>query len=631
MPEESLILRMREVGAAATAAAVDKVAAAVGALAKTADTASKRVIRMGRSTRYVGRELTHGITVPVLAVGGAAVYMAAKWEQSMTAVATQTRFTQGQVDGLQNQVLQMARSFPQGPEAFSEAFLHLAKIGVPANKILGDLRVSAQAATVAQADLSDTAEAAAAAWLVGIKGGTDFNTVVHDMVATIGTGNLSMQQLTTSMGTGVVPMAKLAGLSLKDVLGVIALATDEGMKASSATAQLGTALHFLYRPSAKAEKALGGIGLSSEQLAQTMHKPRGLLKVMALLRDHLEQLPGGMHGVAAEQTLGDIFPASRGKVLQVLLNQTDRYQQKLDQLNQVQGKFGKSTDKAMNTPLNRLHTAVSNIKVDFIEIGEDILPDVAAILSKVADGVHSVSKWFHGLSPQTQKIVIIMLALAATLGPLLSMIGLMVIGIGALMSPVAAVALILAVLVADIIIAYHRFAWFRDIVDALWTVFANVTPLGLLITHFKTIVHFLTSIPGFVKQAWEDTLNFIVDMINQVARFVDGLIDKFNKVNPFGDIGNVGQLGHVGTRGQLDALAGQAKNLGFGGPAGLTSGPPLTVPVGTRNMPRLTDVPVAGRHLATGPDVTIPLTVTLDSEVLYRRIVKADRKKRAVK
>lgn len=618
MPEESLILRMREVGAAQTAAAVDAVAASVGRLSTASATASKRIIRMGRSTRYTGRELTHGLTLPIVAVGGAAVYMAAKWEQSMTAVATQTRYTQGQVSGLQDQVLEMARGFPQGPEAFAEAFLHLAKVGVPANKILGDLKVSAKAATIAQSDLSDTSSAAAAAWLVGIKGGTDFNTVMHDMVATIGTGNLSMQQLTTSMGTGVVPMAKLAGLSLKDVLAVIALATDEGMKASSATAQLGTALHFLYKPSDKAEKALAGIGLSGEQLAQTMHKPRGLLRVMSLLKSSLDKLPGGLHGVAAEQVLGDIFPASRGKVLQVLLNQTDRYKNKLNQLNQVQGKFGASYQKAKDTPLNKLHTAISNIKVDFIHIGADILPSVAVLFGKIANAVHDVAKWFHGLSPHTQKLVIIFLGLLAVLGPLLSIIGLMVIAVGALASPVALIAIGLVALVADIIIAYHRFKWFRDIVDAVWWTFKNLTPLGLVITHFSTIKDFLTSLPSDIKTAWEDALNFVIGMINHLIHGVDKLIGGINAVNPFADIPTIGDVGYVGTKGQLQNLAKQAR----GGPA-LTPAPPLTAPMGTRglrDMPRLTPVPVEGAHAR---DITIPLTVMLDGEILYRKNVKA--------
>jgi hypothetical protein len=56
--------------------------------------------------------------------------------------------------------------------------------------------------------------------------------------ATVGAGNMRMGDLISALGTGVLPAAKLAGLSLKDVGAALALMVDEGMQADSAATRL---------------------------------------------------------------------------------------------------------------------------------------------------------------------------------------------------------------------------------------------------------------------------------------------------------------------------------------------------------------------------------------------------------
>jgi hypothetical protein len=98
---------------------------------------------------------------------------------------------------------------------------------------------------------------------VNIKGAGNLRHVMGLLNATVGAGNMRMGDLVEALGTGILPASKEAGLSLHDVMGALAVFTDEGYQASSAAAQFSTALHFLYNPTSKASAALEAIGLKA--------------------------------------------------------------------------------------------------------------------------------------------------------------------------------------------------------------------------------------------------------------------------------------------------------------------------------------------------------------------------------
>jgi TP901 family phage tail tape measure protein len=623
--EETLVLRIVQRGAEATAAQLKKVGQVLEGDARAAQAFSKRTIAMGRSTRYVGRELTHNLSIPMLAIGGYAVKTAADWEQAMTNIATQTHYTQGQVDGLNKPLLELSRTTPQGPDQWSEALLHLAKIGVPANQVLDDLQVAAKGATIGMATLPDVAEAAGAAWLSGIKGGGDYNSIVKEMTAAAGTGNVTLTQFTRALGTGVLPTAKAAGLSIQDVFGALALLTDEGYQGSSAMAQMATALHYLYNPGAKASKALESIGLSGDALASDMRKPRGLLTALTDLHDHLGQLPGGAGGAQASQVLGNILPGGRGRVLVTLMNQLDRYQMKMDQIIDVQGKFEESFHKQMETPLNKLHTAWAGIQADLILLGSDLLPYVADAFEWLARNVHNALKWFDGLDSGWQKLIIIGLLVLGVLGPILSIVGLMVIAIGALVSPITLVILTIAALSAAII---------------------------LLITHWKDVKRVAGDAWGWMKDRAVDAANIIIDGINGMIDGINKAIDAFNKLNPFGDVGRVDPLDRI-------SKDGKPKDTGPKYPAGTVlprSGysyiPGSVLPesgfshmkdypkrggavpdqAGYFNYAPGARLPESGfSHMRDYPEQNIHVDVNIDGEKVGSAVAKSNRKKRSTR
>ena len=434
--------------------------------------------RMSSTMGQVGHGLTRTLTIPILGIGAASAKMAIDFQAAMENMHTQAGASQKEVDKLSQQVLALAKTVPYGPTPLADALYHLESIGLRLNKqfeqqgiqvrkqipLMQVLKTAAEGAAVGHSDLEQTTTALGSAWLSGIRGATDLKTAMGTLNAIVGTGNMRMNDLVSALGTGVLPMAKLAGLGLKDVGAALAIMSDEGYNVTSAATQMGTALHYLFDPTQKASTALQQIGLHTGELAGDMHKPRGLLTALTDLKQHLDTAfpassghalsvaqttkavdtfqtsleKSGVSGkkltdavekyrlklkelgsaeVAQESVLGDIFPAGRGRVLLVLMNQLANYQSKLDQINTNQKKFGDDVASTQATAAYKIHQAWASIQSDLTSFGEHVLPPLLAGVKGIAGAIDDVGKAFGRLSPETQKAIITGGLVVAAIGP----------------------------------------------------------------------------------------------------------------------------------------------------------------------------------------------------------------------
>lgn len=391
--ESSVLVRLKLLGGARFAGEARGATASLAAMKAESTGLAGRLgglkSRIGGAGAALARggKIIGGFGLAAAAVAGEATHMAIDFQQAMEMIHTQAGASQKEVDSLRGSVLGLAKSMPQSPQQLAEGLFHLESIGLRGAKAMDALKVAAQGAMVGNANLEDTSSALGAAWLTNIKGAGTLKHTMALLNATVGAGNMRMGALVDALGTGILPAAKTAGLGIGDVMGALAVFTDEGYQASSATAQMGTALHFLYNPTAKASTALNSIGLSSDSLAKDMHKPKGLLTALRDLHDHLGRLKGGARGIAAEQTLGQILPGGRGRIMLTLLNQLDRYQMKMKQIAGTTGRFGEAVRKSHELAVNKIKSAWSSLQAALINIGGQLIPAVTPALTGLLNGL----------------------------------------------------------------------------------------------------------------------------------------------------------------------------------------------------------------------------------------------------
>lgn len=378
----------------------------------------KRLAALSASTGRLGSSLSRSLTLPITALGVATGELAVKFQQSMEQIHTQAGASQAEVAKLGDQVLALAKTVPQGPNALAQGLYHLESIGLRGANAMTALKVAAEGAAVGNADLESTATALGSAWLVNIKGAGDLQHTMAVLNAAVGAGNMRMQDLVTALGTGLLPSAKAAGLSLQNIMAAMTILTDEGYQASSASAQLATALHFLYAPSAKANKALEGIGLDAAKLSDDLRSPGGLMTALQDLKNHMQDLST----FDQQQVLNALMPAGRGRVLLTLYNQLDRYGMKLDQIARTTSQFNSDVVATQQTAAYKIHTAWSGIEADAIQFGQAILPPLLSVGQTVVGIVGSVATAFSKLPSGAQHAIVTGGLILASIGPALKII-----------------------------------------------------------------------------------------------------------------------------------------------------------------------------------------------------------------
>jgi TP901 family phage tail tape measure protein len=338
--------------------------------AKEATAAASGTFGKGTGAMLLAGKAAKWGALSIAAMAAEAYKLNVNFGSQMTRVQTMAGASADEVARLRGEVLDLAGPTGQSPQELAAALYHVESIGLRGAKAMDAVHAAADGAAMGGANLEDTATALGAAMRVHIKGGADdARAAMGQLAAIAGAGNMTMEDLVHALGTGILPAAKAAGLSLLNVGSAIALLTDEGYPASSAAAQLGTALHFLYAPTNKARDALADLGLSQADLVNQMNGPKGLMGALQLLEDRLQGYSGGDRAKYLEK-LGDILPGGRGRVLILLMNQLDNYQRKLDQTAGTASKFGEHLQKTHETAKWRLQSAWNSIIKDMIRFAD---------------------------------------------------------------------------------------------------------------------------------------------------------------------------------------------------------------------------------------------------------------------
>lgn len=116
--------------------------------------------------------------------------------------------------------------------------------------------------------------------------------------------------------------------------------------------------------------------------------------------------------------------------------------------------------------------ATESIGYAFMPIMEDL---TKILQDHIVPAIQGVADWFGKLSPKTRKIIVVIAAMVAVLGPLLVIIGSVISAVGviagafaAVSVPILAVVGIIAAVIAIMVILYKKNETFRNFVQDMW-------------------------------------------------------------------------------------------------------------------------------------------------------------------
>lgn len=387
----------------------------------------------GDKMKNVGKNATTYVTAPIAAGFGAAVKKTMDFDTAMSQVAATMGKTaqdmeseQVSIDGfsgsLRDLAVEMGSKTAFSATQAAEALNYMALAGYDAQtsaEMLPKVLNLAAAGNMELADASDMVTDSQSALGLSLD---ETGVLIDQMARASSKSNTSVEQLGSAILTvgGTAKIMKGGTEELNSVLGVLA---DNGVKGAEGGTALRNILLSLGSPTDKAAKQLDALGVS---VYDAEGKMKDMRELMPELNDALSQLTDEER----TQAIASIFNKRDLKSVNALLaTSTDRW----DDLSAAISDSGGAAEQMADTQLDNLGGSLTILKSALeglaINVGDVLTP----YIKKLAEWITSLVDKFNGLSPTAQTVVVALAGIAAAVGPLLVITGVMLSSIGQLL------------------------------------------------------------------------------------------------------------------------------------------------------------------------------------------------------
>lgn len=358
--------------------------------------------RLGATAQKVGL----GVGALSLAVGVAAVKAFADFDQSMSAVKTNTGATGAELDHLKQAALDAGAKTVFSATESADAINELAKAGVSTKDILsGGLQGALDLAASGQMGVADAAELTASALNeFGLKGNQASH--VADLLAA---GAATAQGGVGDMGEALKMVgvtASQTGMSIEDTTGALTMLASKGITGSDAGTQLRSALIGLTSASGPAKKMMQELGIS---MYDSSGQFVGLANFAGQLKDKLSKLTPEQRANA----MGVLFSNAAMSVGNTLYEQGAEGVNKFTKQVNQQGFAAKQAADLTDNLKGDVEQFGGAIETSLIKIGSGANGPLRSVVQHVTDLVTA----FGGLpAPVQQATMGIGLAIGAAAG-----------------------------------------------------------------------------------------------------------------------------------------------------------------------------------------------------------------------
>ena len=382
----------------------------------------------GKKFKRVGRLMTAGITLPVIAMGAGIFKTTADFSKGMNRVKALTGAASKEMEKMTAQAMLMGRTteFSAGQAARSQAAL--AQAGFDTSEIMESLPGAMNLASAGQLELAE-ATSIAVDTLKGFGKPASEMTWVTDVLAkSAAIVNTTVGEMGEAFKMAG-PVSKAAGQQFTTTAAVLAGIADGGFKATMGGTAFRQMLLSLVNITPLAQKALTGLGLKNSDLFDETGKLRDFVEVVAAF----EKVGAGTNLKA----LGQVFGARGVGPMAALINAgADRLSELKGEVVNAAGtnaKFAKTLLEGEAGAWARLSSAMNGLALTIGKSG--VVDMIASLMGKIGEG----ALWLGKVNPEVLKFGAGALALAATLGPLAIGLGAVALGVSAITWPVLAV------------------------------------------------------------------------------------------------------------------------------------------------------------------------------------------------
>ena len=378
---------------------------------------------VGSKMTSVGTKLTTTVSLPLAAVGAAAVKTTADFDTSMSKVKAISGATGEDFDKLRDKAREMGSKTKFSASEAADGMTYMAMAGWKTEDMLDGLEGIMNLAAASGEDLATTSDIvtdALTAFGLEAKDSGHFADVLAAASSNANT-NVSMMGETFKYAA---PVAGALGFSVEDTAEAIGLMANAGIKGSQAGTSLRTILTQLSGEINITGKNLGDVTIQTTNADGSM---RDLSDILADCRGAFSQLTESEQAQTAEALVGK--NAMSGFL--ALMNAGEEDVNKLSTaIDNCDGVTQQMADDMQNNLSGQLQILKSQLEEVAIQIGDALMPTIKKIVEKIQDWVQKFSDLDEGTKEMIVKIGLVI----AAIGPLLIVGGQITSGIGSIMS-----------------------------------------------------------------------------------------------------------------------------------------------------------------------------------------------------
>lgn len=513
---------------------IDKKGNSVG---KTFD----KMRQAGEKIASVGKSLTVGITLPLAGVAAASAKTAMDFDAGMREVSAISGATGKDLEKLTNLAKDMGASTKFSATESAEALKYMGMAGWKTQDMMDGLPGILSLAAAGGTDLATTSDIVTDG-LTGLgMSAKDTQGFVDIMAATCSNANTSIELMGETLKYAG-PVAGSLGIAMDDLSLAIGLMGNAGIKGSQAGTALRGGLTNLVKPSNDAAKAMEKYGV------EVIKTESGSVDFMGTM-DNLREKLGNLDETTQANALATIFGKEAMSGWASVINASEEDFNKLSNaILESNGTAENMADTMMGGAKGAITEMKSALEGVAITIGEKLLPHI----EKAADFVSKLCTKFQNLNPETQNTILILGGIAAAIGPVLVILGLLIsfvgkVGfafatmspiianaggvvafltgglsglisiMGSVLVPIVAVVGAIGIFVAAIVKAYKENESFRNKVNEVFSQIQSI------ISNVMSIVKDVISMAwGLIKVVWNNGLSQILGLASSILTSIVG-------------------------------------------------------------------------------------------------------------
>lgn len=383
--------------------------------------AGRQIGSAGKSLDALGGKMTKAVTLPLVAVAATSVKTAADFEKSIDKIASVMgkKLQPGDIEKLTEKALELGAKMKYSASESADAFTMLAQAGWGTEKMLKNIEGIMYLAGATDTSLANAAEYVASAMAgLGEKSGYTAEIIGNNLATAASSSKTNID----NMGTAFAGIASSVGqmrYSMEDACVILGTLANANIEASEAAMAFNRIVERMST-NKNAVEALQGINV---KIYDEVGNARKLIDVFNDLRVAYGRLNTDEEKTRLAKNLGGQYSKKLQAILGSEQSQWDELNKAMSDTTGACETMYKVANDNLTGQLTELSSAIESIQ---ITLGNKMLPYVKIAVK----WVQTVSEKIRGLSDEQINSALKWGLLAASIGPVVSILGKTISGIG---------------------------------------------------------------------------------------------------------------------------------------------------------------------------------------------------------